>query len=79
MTSGAYHLVPEVGIAPTSQLLQSRANLPQLLGEIGSRGVHMETPSNIWLIQECHVGHRAALGFRIHRNAMPERQQVQSP
>ena len=25
-------LVPEVGIAPTSRLFQSRANLPQLLG-----------------------------------------------
>jgi hypothetical protein len=31
-------MAPEVGIAPTSQLLQSRANLPQLLGEMARRG-----------------------------------------
>ena len=26
------------------------------------------------LIQECHVSHRAALGFRVHQNTVPERQ-----
>ncbi len=30
--AGWLWLVPEVGIAPTSRLFQSRANLPQLLG-----------------------------------------------
>src|SRR2546422_49021 len=38
------NLAPEVGIAPTSQLFQSRANLPQLLGEEIDREVFGRTP-----------------------------------
>ena len=31
-------------------------------------------PPSVALVEECHVGHRAALGFGVHENTMPERQ-----
>src|SRR5207247_6230534 len=45
------------------------------LAEIESRGALFGRLSNyLDLVQECHVGHRAALRFRVHHDTVPERQ-----
>ena len=56
-----------VGYRPTALLLSYETE--------GWRGApnNLGTPLR-WLVQERHIGHRAALGFRVHHNTMPERQ-----
>ena len=67
-------LVVPAGITPASSGYQPGALL--LSQETKNMWEAFRTNASrcLCLVQECHIGHRATLGFCVHDNTMPERQ-----